>query len=128
RPSMATFNSVLEKSNGGHVLTDSSRFIRELPSGLRFYTFATSGGWLCLVSVHPPYTSTATGVAACGESLSQSHPITVVRERHNPEYPGDNFGLALDGVTAVSFEAGGTDTTVPVTNNVWSYEGPADIS
>jgi hypothetical protein len=31
--------------------------------------------------------------------------------------------VAKDGVTAVSFLAGGAEQTVAVKNNVWAYEG-----
>jgi hypothetical protein len=34
----------------------------------------------------------------------------------------------MDGVTAVSFTAGGAETTVPVTDNHWAYEGQADLT
>jgi hypothetical protein len=34
----------------------------------------------------------------------------------------------MDGVTAVSFTAGGAETTLPVTDNVWAYEGQADLT
>jgi hypothetical protein len=108
------------------VLPESARFVRELPSGMRFYTVSTSAGLLCLANAYPPG-GNAKGGFSCGESLSESHPITIVSEQVGPDDPRDNYGLAMDGITAVSFAAGGTDTTVPVTDNLWAYEGEADL-
>lgn len=124
---MAEFSSGMERYGHGRLLSDTARFITELPSGMRFYTIATSVGGLCLANVDPPG-SNAKGGFACGDSLSQSRPITIGSERANPATPWVSYGLAIDGVTAVSFTAGGAETTVPVTDNVWAYEGPADLT
>ena len=37
--------------------------------------------------------------------------------------PPLTYGVAQNGITAVSFKAHGHETTVPVKNNVWAYEG-----
>ena len=37
--------------------------------------------------------------------------------------PPLSYGIAQDGISAVSFIAEGKETTVPVKNNVWAYEG-----
>jgi hypothetical protein len=91
---------------------------------MRFYTIATSAGGLCLAKVDPPG---AQGGLGCGDSLNQSRPITIASEQVNHSTPRVSFGLALDGVTAVSFTAGGAETTVPVKDNVWAYEGQANL-
>lgn len=124
---IAQFNSVYERMGHGHLLPDSTRLVRQLPSGMRFYTIATSAGGLCLANVYPPGGSNAKGGWECGDSLSQSRPITIGSQRPNRSVPPISFGLAIDGVTAVSFTAGGAETTVPVKGNVWAYEGQANL-
>ncbi|MGH2884851.1 MAG: hypothetical protein ACRDPA_19475, partial [Solirubrobacteraceae bacterium] len=118
---IAEFSSTMEQMGHGHLLLDSTRFITQVPSGMRFYTIATSAGGLCLATVDPPGTN-ATGGLGCGDTLSQSRPITIGSEQPNPATPPVSYGLALDGVTGVSFMAGGAESTVPVTDNVLAYE------
>jgi hypothetical protein len=116
---IAEFSSAMEQMGHGHLLPDTARLITELPSGMRFYTIATSGGGLCLATVR----SAGGNGLECGDSLSKSRPITIASERTNRATPPVSYGLAIDGVTAVSFKAHGHQTTVPVKNNVWAYEG-----
>ena len=116
---LAEFSSGMERMGHGRLLPDTARFITELPSGMRFYTIATSAGGLCLATVR----SHGGNTLGCGDSLSKSRPITIASERTNRATPPVSYGLALDGVTAVSFRAHGHQTTVPVKNNVWAYEG-----
>jgi hypothetical protein len=124
---IAEFSSAMEKMGHGHLQPDTARLITELPSGMRFYTIATSAGGLCLANVDPP-SSNAQGGLGCGDSLNQHRPITIGSEHATPATPPVSYGLAVDGVTAVSFAAGGADTTVPVKDNVWAYEGQADLA
>jgi hypothetical protein len=116
---IAEFSSGMERYGHGRLLPDTARFITQVPSGMRFYTIATSAGGLCLATVR---SSGGNGVE-CGDSLSQSRPITIASERTNRATPPVSYGLAIDRVTAVSFKADGHQTTVPVKNNVWAYEG-----
>ena len=116
---IAEFSSGMERYGHGRLLPDTARFITQVPSGMRFYTIATSAGGLCLATVR----SSGGNGLECGDSLSQSRPITIASERTNRATPPVSYGLALDGVTAVSFKAHGHQTTVPVKNNVWAYEG-----
>jgi hypothetical protein len=116
---IAEFSAAMEQMSHGHLLPDTARFITQVPSGMRFYTIATSAGGLCLVTVRSPGGS---GLG-CGDSLSKSRPITIASERTSRATPPVSYGLAMDGVTAVSFKAHGHQTTVPVKNNVWAYEG-----
>jgi hypothetical protein len=109
----------MERYGHGRLLPDTARFITQVPSGMRFYTIATSAGGLCLATVR---SSGGSGLG-CGDSLSQSRPITIASERTNRATPPVSYGLAMDGVTAVSFKAHGHQTTTPVKNNVWAYEG-----
>lgn len=124
---MAEFSSAMKQMGHGQLLPDTARFITELPSGMRFYTIATSAGGLCLANVDPPG-GNAKGGFGCGDSLSPSRPITIGSEQANRATPPVSYGLAMDGVTAVSFTAGGAETTVAVTDNVWAYEGQADLT
>lgn len=116
---IAEFSSGMERYGHGRLLPDTARFITQLPSGMRFYTIATSAGGLCLATVR---SSGGSGLE-CGDSLSKSRPITIASERPNRATPPVSYGLAMDGVTAVSFKAHGHQTTVPVKDNVWAYEG-----
>ena len=116
---IAQFSSGMERYGHGRLLPDTARFITQLPSGMRFYTIATSAGGLCLATVRSP----GGNGLECGDSLSKSRPITIGSARPNRATPLVSYGLALDGVTAVSFMAGGIETTVPVKDNVWAYEG-----
>jgi hypothetical protein len=113
------FSSGMERYGHGRLLLDTARFITRVPSGMRFYTIATSAGGLCLATVR----SSAGNALECGDSLSQSRPITIASEQTNRATPPVSYGLAMDGVTAVSFKAHGHQTTVPVKDNVWAYEG-----
>jgi hypothetical protein len=125
---MAKFSSAMEQMGHGHLLLDSARSIAQLPSGMRFYTIATSAGGVCLATVDHPGSNAKGGGLECGDSLSRSRPITIVSEQVNRSTPQVSYGLALDGVTAVSFTAAGAETTVPVKDNVWAYEGQADLT
>jgi hypothetical protein len=116
---IAEFSSGMERYGHGHLLPDTARSITQLPSGMRFYTIATSAGGLCLATVR----SFGGNGLECGDSLSKSRPITIASERTNRATPPVSYGLAMDGVTAVSFRAHGHQTTVPVKDNVWAYEG-----
>jgi hypothetical protein len=116
---IAEFSSGMERYGHGRLLPATARFITQVPSGMRFYTIATSAGGLCLATVR---SSSGNGLE-CGDSLSKSRPITLGSEQVNQATPPVSYGLAMDGVTAVSFKAHGHQTTVPVKNNVWAYEG-----
>ena len=124
---LAEFSSTMEKMGHGHLLLKSARSITELPSGMRFYTIATSAGGLCLATVNHPGANAKGGGLECGDSLSRSRPITIASEQVNHSTPRVSYGLALDGVTAVSFRAGGAERTVAVKDNVWAYEGQANL-
>ena len=124
---IAQFNQIVEQMGHGNLLSDSARLVRQVPDGMRFYTIATSAGGLCLANVYPPGSSNAKGGIGCGDSLSQTKPITLESEEPSGPATAISYGLAIDGVTAVSFMAGGVETTVPVTDNVWIYAGQADL-
>jgi hypothetical protein len=91
-----------------HLVLDSARLIGQLPSGHNLYAITDTRDDLCLVD--------PTGMT-CGTALTASRPIA-------DESVGElMFGVALDGVTAISFEKAGEEVTVPVKDNVWVYQG-----
>jgi hypothetical protein len=104
---------------------DSARFVTQLPDGARIYAVATKSGGLCVLAERLPNNTGKNDAAAmgCGSPLTQSQPTTAASFRANEAVPPITWGIALDGVTAVSFRAGGQEVTVPVKNNVWAYEG-----
>jgi len=110
----------------GKLVPESARLVDRLASGARIYAIATTTDELCVLIEEPPDTSggSATG---CGDPLSQSRPTTAETIRPNEQTPPLSFGVAKDGVAAVSFPAGGVEKTIPVVDNVWAYEGNADI-
>ena len=104
------------------LLFDTARVIGQLPSGQNIYVAATEANSLCFV-VGPPHPEWN-----CDDPLSRSHPSTVFLYGQDPGITPPTFGIALDGVTAVSFEADGREVTVPVKDNVWIYPGDVFFS
>ncbi len=110
------------------LLLDSTRLVGQLPSGQKIYVIATKSGLLCgvLQGRYPPM--------ACGAELGSSDPTTVQLLGDPASGQPMVIGVAIDGVTAVSFQAfdgadmrgSGHTVTVPVKNNVWTYVGPND--
>lgn len=91
-----------------HLVLASARLVGELPSAQRLYVIADSRGDLCMID--------PSGMV-CGTALTPSRPI-------EDESVGKlMFGVALDGVTTISFERAGEEVTIPVKDNVWIYDG-----
>ncbi len=121
------------KSPSKHMVASTARFVHELRDGIRFYTIATTNGGLCIVGSHLPRQTMANGVSfsngggfTCEHTLTPMHPIAVESEQNATYINGKqvlatpiNYGLAVDGVTAISFG----DLTVPVTDNAWAHIG-----
>lgn len=101
----------------GNLLFDTARVIGQLQSGQNIYIITTKSNDLCFV-VGPPHPEWN-----CDDPLSQAHPSTVFLYGQDPNITPPTFGIAVDGVTSVSFEANGQEVTVPVKNNVWMYPG-----
>jgi hypothetical protein len=96
-----------------HLIPDSTRLVGQLPSGLKVFVLAATRGDLCvLVEDH---------VVSCGRALSASSPTTDV-DLNDTGNDFVTYGVARDGVTAVSFIVDGQQVTVPVKDNVWAYE------
>jgi hypothetical protein len=98
-----------------HLLLDSTRIVGHTQPYGNVYVITDTRDDLCTVFEG--------GAGSCGPPLRESQPTTFLA--FNPSSTiGGTFvatGLALDGVTAVSFRVGGKAVTVPVENNVWMY-------
>jgi hypothetical protein len=99
-----------------HLVFGSSRLVGQLPDGRDVYVVADTRGDLCVLL--PAL------MMGCGTSLSPSKPLTAASFGDALDKPTIVYGVALDGVNAVSFEMAGHEVTVPVKDNVWVYEGP----
>jgi hypothetical protein len=117
-----------------HLVLDSSRLVSQLPDGRNVYVITDSRGDLCvllpnLMMACSPSLSPSDPAAGQphhrGTPLSPSNPITVASFGDALDTPRIIYGVALDGVTAVSFESAGSEVTVPVKDNVWAYEQPS---
>jgi hypothetical protein len=113
--------------NGLGLELGSTRLVTQLADGVRIYAVPTKTAGLCVVAERLPNNNGKSDAAAmgCGSPLTQSQPSTAESFRANESTPGISWGIAIDGVTAVSFTAGSQEVTVPVNNNVWAYEGQA---
>lgn len=101
----------------GGLLFGTARVVGQIPSGQDIYVITTTSNSLCFV-VGPPHPEWS-----CDDPLSRSHPSTVFLYGQDPDITPPTFGIAVDGVTSVSFEANGREVTVPVKDNVWMYPG-----
>ena len=99
------------------LLLDSARLVGSLPDDRMLYVITNTHGDLCVVVEGP------TPPLSCGSGLSQSRPTTVATAFDPGTSQRISMGVAIDGVTAVSFTAEGNEVTVPVKDNVWAYEG-----
>jgi len=116
-----------------HLVLDSSRLISRLPDGRNVYVVTDTRGDLCVLlpnlgmDCSPSLSSSdpAEGQPHPGAPLSRSEPITISSFGDALDTPRIIYGLALDGVTSVSFESAGSAVTVPVKDNVWAYEQPS---
>jgi hypothetical protein len=115
------------KGNLVGIQLDTTRHIGRLPDGHDVYVITGSLNDLCTV-VGPP-----NPVWECGDPLSNSHPATIstyYAANTDPATRWITFGVALDGVTSVSFQTtqaadggpAGPEVTVPVNDNLWTYE------
>jgi len=101
-----------------HLVLDSGRLVGQVPSFGNVYVVTDTRGDLCTVFEG--------GDGSCGPPLSKSQPITFGTFNRSSTTGGTFIasGLAVDGVTAVSFTVSGKAVEVPVENNVWVYSEP----
>jgi hypothetical protein len=114
---IGAFNAFLQDAPGSpQVLPDTVRLLGELPSPYgKVYVASDTRGNLCIFAAYLG--------DSCGEPLSQSNPVSIGEANDTGSNPVA-YGVAMDGITAVSFQAAGQQITVPVKNNLWYYEGP----
>jgi hypothetical protein len=101
-----------------HLVIDSARLVGEIPSFGNVYVVTDTRGDLC--------TLFEGGAMGCGPPLSKSQPITFGTFNRSPTTGGTFVasGLAIDGVSSVSFSVSGDSVEVPVRHNVWVYSQP----
>jgi hypothetical protein len=116
----------------GLLAPDSSRFVRQLANGERVYAVAATGGAVCALveRLRIPHAYNLKKPASdwgCSR-LTRTVPVTIESFKANPESPVFSWGIALDGVTAVSWLAGRQGVvTVPVRHNAWVHLGNASF-
>lgn len=100
----------------GQVEASGSRSIGQLANGANVYVMPTTTNKLCIVRQTTPGSVEYSGIT-CLDPLSQNAPTTLESTL------GLTFGVARDDVASISFNTPSGQVTVPVENNVWSYEG-----
>jgi hypothetical protein len=122
----------LHHSHVGLLAPDSSRFLRQLANGERAYAVAATGGGICALveRLRIPHAYNLKKPASqwgCSR-LTRKVPTTIESFKANPESPVFSWGIALDGVKAVSWMAGKQGViTVPVRHNAWVHLGNASF-
>jgi hypothetical protein len=124
---IASFNNPNGTLSSGSLVPGSSRLLGQLRGGRKIYVATTTKKYLCiLVTNHGNLL-----LASYGNALTQAEPITVgsfVRVKNGPNATLPlSYGIAKDGITAVSFMAHGIEKSVPVKDNVWFYEGRSNV-
>jgi hypothetical protein len=108
-------------SKDGQVVASGSRLIGQLSNGANVYVMPTTTDKLCVVVQQTPGSESYSGIE-CRDPLTQSQPTTMESKL------GLAYGVAQDDVASISFETPSGQVTVPVKNNVWSYQGDVDLS
>ncbi|HJU37751.1 MAG TPA: hypothetical protein VJ716_10085 [Gaiellaceae bacterium] len=108
---------------------NTARKVGQLPNGRNVYVVTGRLNDLCTVVGQP--TVPPDPIVLCGEPLSDTHPATITAHYAVTNDPATHwvvYGLALDGVTSVSFQPtqangrpAGPEVTVPVKDNLWIY-------
>lgn len=97
-----------------HCILDSARLLGQVPGYGNVYVLSDTQGDLCIRFER--------GVGHCGAPLSRSQPVVTFGANETGSDPV-SFGIVMNGITAVSFQAGDQEVTVPVKDNVWYYAG-----
>jgi hypothetical protein len=98
-----------------YLLPDTARALGKMPDGSKVYGLTDTRGELCLFG--------EVG-GSCSAPLDKEHPITFASFNASPTTGGTFIasGVAIDGVTSVSFRVWSQEVTVPVKDNVWVYK------
>lgn len=127
---VARLDSLNARAGLGRLVPASERLLGHLASGRRIYVAGTSKDQLAILAILVTDHGRLV-LASYGAPLTQSEPVTIsssVRVKNGPNAtPPLSYGIARDGITAVSFTAHGREQTVPVKNNVWFYEGNSNV-
>jgi hypothetical protein len=99
------------------LLPATARVLGREPDGSTLYGLTDTRGDLC--------TFDALG-GSCGPPLSRSHPMTMGMTNPSPTTGGTFIvsGVAMDGVTSVSFTVWGKHVAVPVKHNLYLFKEP----
>ena len=99
------------------LLPNTARVLGKMPDASKVYGLTDTRGDLCLIGEIG---------GSCGPPLSKSRPITFGVFNRSPTTGGTLVasGVAIDGVTSVSFRIWGKEVTALVKNNVWIYKRP----
>lgn len=116
----------------GLLRPQSSRLLRELANGERVYAVGATGGAVCglveRLRIPHAYNLKKPAYDVGCSRLTQKVPTTIASSKANPESPVFSWGIALDGVTAVSWMAGRQGViSVPVRHNAWIHLGNASF-
>jgi hypothetical protein len=113
------YHGAAKPSVTGTLLTNTSRFVGNLPGGRSVYVASTTNDILSVIVTRNGKLAMSEGVLP----LSSKEPVTIGTFRQSSKTKPISFGIAEDGVVAVSFRGGGGEHTVPVRNNLWGYVG-----
>lgn len=99
------------------LLPNTARVLGRAPNGSAVYGLTDNRGDLCTFGDDG---------GSCGPPLSRSHPVTIGTANGSPTTGGTLIvsGVAMDGVTSLSFTVWNKKVTVPVKNNVYLYRKP----
>ena len=104
------------------LLLDTARFLGKVPGGAVYALTNTHGEFCAVDAIDAPHGGPPGFSEECSPPLSRSQPITIDASRGGSPGAGYTFhvaGVAMNGVTSVSFTVSGKAVTVPVKNNVF---------
>ena len=114
----------------GLIVLATSRFVGRASSGTEVFVAKTTTNVLCVITVMTYRGKLETSIAYVAP-LTKAEPTTIGtfdQVVNGPRAtPPLSYGVAQNGVIAVSFKAHGKLQTVPVRHNVWFYEGRSDL-
>jgi hypothetical protein len=112
----------LKQHKAALVIPATARFLGSAPNYNKIYAATDTQDSLCTIVEKGP----GGGGPTCHLRLSPAHPVITFPPAWTPSAGGalTSFGVAMDGITAVSFRSHKQQVTVPVKDNLWYYVGP----